>query len=169
MTTKPTMEADLQRLLALRAADAGAPHYHATVDDSPLTDPDADVWTVGPDSDRVNWETDNGCPGYGLPRARAAYLAAAADAVPALIAEVRRLRAALASKDLEQDVTPPRRPRNGCHMDCGCWWEAFGGARAQETRATCPRHGDTRIQRANVDEPSPLLLGGAAEWVHGTV
>lgn len=59
--------------------------------------PDLGSWTVSWDSRHTGWCTDEAHPAYGLAHADAAYLAAAANAVPALLAEVRRLRAELHS------------------------------------------------------------------------
>jgi len=36
---------------------------------------DGDCWTVSPDPQRPGWETDCGCPGYGISRQAAEYLA----------------------------------------------------------------------------------------------
>ncbi len=56
-------------------------------------DPADDIWTVGPLADDENWQTDSGYPGYGLRYVDAAFCAEARTMVPALLAEVRRLRA----------------------------------------------------------------------------
>jgi hypothetical protein len=41
-------------------------------------DPEGDaVWTVSATPDREGWRTDGGCPGYGLHKAVAEYMAAA--------------------------------------------------------------------------------------------
>lgn len=46
------------------------------------------VWTVGPYSDRENWETDSNCSGYGMPSSDAAFLCALRNAWPKLLAVV---------------------------------------------------------------------------------
>jgi hypothetical protein len=43
-------------------------------------EPEERVWTVSRDPDRPGWETDGGYPGYGLTRAEAEELVAAANA-----------------------------------------------------------------------------------------
>ena len=37
------------------------------------------IWTLSRDPNRCGWETESGCPGYGLMRADAEFLAAAAN------------------------------------------------------------------------------------------
>ena len=59
--------------------------------------PDLGSWTVSWDSRHTGWYTNEAHPAYGLAHADAAYLAAAANAVPALLAEVRQCRREIAS------------------------------------------------------------------------
>lgn len=40
---------------------------------------DAQIWSVGRDPKRTGWCTDSGCDGYGLTRAEAEWLVAAAN------------------------------------------------------------------------------------------
>lgn len=42
-------------------------------------DPEAETWTVSLNPDKPGWETDMGCPGYGLTKALAEELAEAAN------------------------------------------------------------------------------------------
>ena len=70
------------------------------------------------------------------------------------------------SKARDAKGSPARRPRNGARMGCGCWYEVRAGAQEMDTRATCPRHGDTWMDRVNVDEPGPLAPGElATDWI----
>ena len=51
--------------------------------------------------------------------------------------------------------------RNGVVTACGCWYYAHPGIVSGNTRAVCPKHGETVIDRCNIQEPKPNT-----EWVH---
>jgi hypothetical protein len=62
-------------------------------------DPDQSIWTVSRDPIETGWETDSGCPGYGLTKADAQELANAANRIADLEAlyksEMQTLSSAL--------------------------------------------------------------------------
>lgn len=41
--------------------------------------PSSEVWSVTTDPTRAGWETDSGCPGYGISKANAAFIVAAVN------------------------------------------------------------------------------------------
>ena len=47
-------------------------------------DPDDCVWTLSRNPDEIGWETDSGCPGYGLLKEDAEELAGAANRIEKL-------------------------------------------------------------------------------------
>ena len=61
----------------------------------------AHVWTVSTDQKQTGWCTDSGCPGYGLTRADAEFLAHAAN-------EAERFQAAITPVDY---FVPPSETR----------------------------------------------------------
>jgi hypothetical protein len=55
-------------------------------------DPDASVWTVSRDPNDIGWETDSGCPGYGLIKNDAEELANAANNYRRILSENLELK-----------------------------------------------------------------------------
>jgi len=54
-------------------------------------DPDDCVWTLSRNPDEIGWETDSGCPGYGLLKKDAEELAGAANRIEKLEAALHKL------------------------------------------------------------------------------
>ena len=54
-------------------------------------DPDDCVWTLSRNPDEIGWETDSGCPGYGLLKKDAEELAGAANRIEKLEAALREI------------------------------------------------------------------------------
>ena len=52
-------------------------------------DPDDCVWTLSRNPDEIGWETDSGCPGYGLLKKDAEELVGAANRIENLEAALR--------------------------------------------------------------------------------
>lgn len=106
--------------------------WYVTVDRycSHCDDPNAPVWTVSRDPNDIGWETDSGCPGYGLTKNDAEELANAANRVKEL-EKYQSIHAQCDQINLETEATLVRRLADFNsrieqlesalrHYSCGC-------------------------------------------------